>query len=68
MYYPTAQELTSLASKGSFIARLGGNSGHFVTVESISKGMVNFWNPAGGISQTQALKEFTKIVSGLVWK
>ena len=68
MAYPTAEQLTGLASRGPFIARVGGNPGHFVTVESVSNGAVKFWNPAGGIARTQSLSSFTDIVSGLVWK
>ena len=66
--YPSAKQLTGLASNGKFIARIGGNPGHFVVVQSISKGRVNIWNPSGGINSSTSLSNFTKQVSGLVWK
>jgi hypothetical protein len=65
----TASELTGLASNGQFIARLGGNPGHFVVVEGISNGIVRFFDPAeGGVFRTQALDSFIDLVSGLVFK
>jgi len=66
--YPTADQLTGLASNGSFIARLGGNPGHFVNVESISNGVVRYWDPSGAVVNTQSLSSFTNNVSGLVWR
>ena len=66
--YPTANQLTGLASNGQFIARIGGNPGHFVVVKSISKGKVNIWDPNEALEYTDSLKSFTNIVSGLVWK
>jgi RHS repeat-associated protein len=66
--YPTAAQLRGLASNGPFIARLGGNPGHFVTVESVSGGTVRFFDPAGGVVRTQALDDFVNSVSGLVFK
>ncbi|NUG71454.1 hypothetical protein PYR74_12850 [Acinetobacter bereziniae] len=53
---------------GSYIARLGGNPGHFVTVQSVSGGMVRYWDPAGGVVKTQTVERFSQNVSGLVWK
>lgn len=66
--YPTSAQLRGLASNGQFIARLGGNPGHFVTVESIAGNTVRFFDPAGGVIRSQDLKEFTSTVSGLVFK
>lgn len=62
------QQLTGLASRGSFIARLGGNPGHFVVVDSIENGVVKIWNPAGGVAQSQLLKDFVNVVSGVVYR
>jgi hypothetical protein len=64
--YPTSSHLSGLAKNWPFVARLGGNPGHFVTVESISNGIVRFFDPAGGLTKTQALDDFANTVSGLV--
>lgn len=65
--YPTSKQLSELfTSRGRFIARLGGNPGHFVNVESIKNGVVKYWDPNGGTFKTMPLDDFTNIVSGLV--
>jgi RHS repeat-associated protein len=66
--YPTAAQLSALARNGPFIARLGGNPGHFVVVESISSGTVRFFDPAGGVLRSRTLNDFAGSVSGLVFK
>ena len=66
--YPTAAQLTGLASRGSFIARIGGNSGHFVIVDSIQRGVVAIRDPAGGVARSLALSEFSEIVSGVIYR
>jgi hypothetical protein len=66
--YPTAAQLSALAGNGPFIARLGGNPGHFVVVESISSGTVRFFDPAGGVLRSQTLNGFAGSVSGLIFK
>ena len=42
------QQLAGLASRGPFIARIGGNPGHFVVVDAIENGVAKLWDPAGG--------------------
>ncbi len=67
-YYPTAQELAGLASRGSVITRLGGNPGHFVVVEAIENGVVRFWDPASNAIRSEAASSFVEKVSGVVFR
>ena len=64
--YPTASQLAGLASRGPFIARIGGNSGHFVIVDSIADGVVRFRDPSGGVACKKSISEFIDLVSGIV--
>lgn len=64
--FPTAQQLAGLSSRGPFIARLGGNPGHFVIVDAVKAGKVLIRDPAGGVSRVEALSKFTETVSGVV--
>jgi hypothetical protein len=67
--YPTESQLAGLYSEtGKFVARVGGNPGHFVTVENVTFTTVKFWDPSGGIYKTMPIKEFTNNVSGLIFK
>jgi ABC-type bacteriocin/lantibiotic exporter with double-glycine peptidase domain len=66
--YPTAEDIAGLATRGPYIARIGGNPGHFVVVESVENGLVKLWDPAGGVARSQALSDFVNIVSGVVFR
>ena len=66
--YPSASQLSGLAAKGPFIARIGGNPGHFVIVDSVSAGKVFLRDPAGGVSRTMGLSDFESIISGVVFR
>jgi hypothetical protein len=46
----------------------GGNPGHFVTVESVSNGVVKYWDPDGGIIRSQSIDKFTDIATGAVFR
>jgi hypothetical protein len=63
----TAGQLSSLLSKsGNFVARLGGNPGHFVTVEGIQGGIVRYWDPATQTIRTMSVGDFAYLVTGVV--
>lgn len=66
--YPDAGDIAGLAARGPYIARIGGNPGHFVVVESVEDGVVQLWDPAGGLTRSQALGDFVGIVSGVVFR
>jgi hypothetical protein len=66
--YPTAAQLEKLSSEGKFIARIGGNPGHFVIVDKVRKGTVFYRDPASGTARTMVMKKFEKIVSGVVFR
>jgi hypothetical protein len=69
-YVPLLSEpqLTGLASRGPFIARIGGNPGHFVVVDAIENGVARIWDPAGGVVRSQALSDFVGMVTGIVYR
>ena len=65
----TQRDIAGLFSAhGKDIARIGGNPGHFVTVESVSKGVVKYWDPAGGVARSQSIGKFTDIATGVVFR
>jgi hypothetical protein len=69
MTYLNEKQLLNLySSNGKFIVRFGGNPGHFVTVESVTSTTVKYWDPSGGVYKNIPTKDFTDIVSGLVYK
>jgi hypothetical protein len=65
----TQRDIAGLYSvHGKYIARIGGNPGHFVTVESVSNGVVKFWDPSGGVIKTQSIETFTDMATGVVFR
>ncbi len=64
----TRQELLKLAERGRFIARLGGNPGHFVVVDKVAHETVFLVDPATGIDRTMPVTEFLEVFSGAVWQ
>ncbi len=64
----TMGQFLGLASRGPFIARIGGQPGHFVVVESVANGTVSFWDPLTGNIATTGAKDFLRILSGAVWR
>ncbi|MCP3168328.1 cysteine peptidase family C39 domain-containing protein [Myxococcus qinghaiensis] len=68
MAYPTELQFRGVASRGSFIARIGSQPGHFVIVDKVSKNTVFFRDPAGGVSRQMNFAKFLDIVSGLVFR
>ena len=62
-------QLSSLFNnKGKFIARLGGNPGHFVMVESFSSKNVKYWDPADGAYKSMSPDKFADLTTGIVYK
>jgi hypothetical protein len=66
--YPTVEEFVGLASRGPFIARIGGNPGHFVIVDRVVAGNVLIRDPADGAASCAALSDFLNSVSGVVFR
>lgn len=67
--YPDEKQILNLFSNnGKFVARIGGNPGHFVTVESVTPSTVKYWDPSGGVFKTYPLQEFMNNVSGIVYR
>ncbi|MBI3423445.1 MAG: hypothetical protein HY011_10955 [Acidobacteria bacterium] len=64
----TYQELLTLAAHGHFIARLGGNPGHFVVVDQVAGETVSLRDPATGVERKMMVVEFLDIFSGAVWQ
>lgn len=64
----TRQELLKLAGHGRFIARLGGNPGHFVVIDKVANETVYLTDPATGTNRTITMAEFLDIFSGAVWQ
>ncbi len=66
---PEVRDIQGLySSYGSYIAMLGHSQRHFVTVQSVSGGIVRYWDPAGGVVKTMPIKQFATNTTGLVWK
>ena len=55
-------------TRGKYIARIGGNPGHFVSVESVSSGVVKYWDPSGGVIKSQPINKFTNMATGVVFR
>jgi Peptidase C39 family len=66
--YLSASQFRGLASRGSFIARIGGNPGHFVIVDGVEAGMVLIRDPINGMSRVADFREFLDTVSGVVFR
>jgi ABC-type bacteriocin/lantibiotic exporter with double-glycine peptidase domain len=65
----SSQQLIGLSTKGgNYIARIGGNPGHFVVVESASAKGLSVWDPATGKTTLEATDSFAKQVTGLIWR
>lgn len=64
----THQELLKLTKHGRFIARLGGNPGHFVVVDEVVDGVVCLRDPATGVARALTVLEFLALFSGAVWQ
>ena len=65
----TQKDIVGLfTTRGKYIARIGGNPGHFVTVESVSNGVVKYWDPSGGIIRSTSISEFTNMATGVVFR
>jgi len=64
----TRQELLRLVERGCFIARLGGNPGHFVVVDCVADEIVYLRDPAIGASREMPVAEFLEVFSGAVWQ
>jgi ABC-type bacteriocin/lantibiotic exporter with double-glycine peptidase domain len=64
----TREELMTLAARGKFIARLGGNPGHFVIVDQVADETLLIRDPADGSGYNMSVAEFIEIFSGAVWK
>jgi ABC-type bacteriocin/lantibiotic exporter with double-glycine peptidase domain len=62
------QEIEALARKAPFIARIGGNPGHFVIVETVEDGVATIWDPEGGVTRSERYEEFVTMMTGVVYQ
>jgi hypothetical protein len=62
------QQFAWLADRGSFIARVGGNPGHFFVVVTVNDDEAMIWDPAEGDVRALLVEDLIDRMTGVVYR